>query len=70
MVIYLHFNRRASKAGKPWTVHAAGKCTTVSYVRIEKPSETVWKPKAKANPRGFLRVWGQVRFEGASAIIY
>ena len=69
-VIYVHFNRRSAKVGKPWTVHSNGKCIPVSYIRIERPVETVWKPEARSNPRGLLRVIGRVRFDRDSAIIF
>lgn len=60
MVVIIHFNKRNSANGLPWTVHVRGKCIQASKVHIEVPTETIFKPEKKTNPRAWMRCNGHV----------
>lgn len=61
MVVIIHFNKRGSGSGLPWTVHVRGQCIPASKVYILVPSETIYKPEKKSNPRAWIRCKGQVK---------
>lgn len=50
----MHFNKPASKKGKPWTVHYRDTCYVVSEIRCSVPMVSEWKPNKKNNPRAFF----------------
>lgn len=50
----MHFNKPASKAGTPWTVHLKGVCHVVRAIDCRVPMQSEWKPTRKANPRAFF----------------
>lgn len=50
----MHFNKRGSAQGLPWTVHYRGVCYVVSEIICNVPMYSEWKPEKKENPRAFF----------------
>jgi hypothetical protein len=50
----MHFNKQASKNGRPWTVHYRGVCYLASEIECLVPTVSEWKPERKSNPRAFM----------------
>lgn len=50
----MHFNKPASKKGKPWTVHYRETCYIVSKIECRVPMVSEYKPKKRSNPRAFF----------------
>jgi hypothetical protein len=58
IVQYIHVNKR----NESWTVHNSQGCFTFEKVIIKVPSETIYKPQKKDNPRFFIRCKGVLAF--------
>lgn len=55
----MHFNKPASKKGKPWTVHYRGMCHIVSKIECLVPMVSEFKPNKKTNPRAFFTAYAK-----------
>jgi hypothetical protein len=62
-VAIVHYNRQRAGKGFPWTVHYRGKCIPAKKVHFLVPTESVYKPEKKANPKGWLRCVARLREE-------
>ncbi len=69
-VAYIHFNKRGSDKGLPWTIHCSGVCVPCKSVHIKCESETKFRADSKKNPRAFIRAFGRVLVEDGKAIIF
>jgi hypothetical protein len=65
IIHYVHVNKQKGC----WTVHSSKGCFHFQQVQIEVPSETVYQPHKKDNPRFFIKVKGNLVFEGDYARI-
>ncbi len=69
-VIRLHYNKRMSEKGLPWTLHTAKGCLSAQHVVIKVPVETEEHPERKTNPRYFLKCKGSIGWIGSTAVIH
>lgn len=57
---FFHFNRQRAADGLPYTVHVSGQCIPAAQIICQVPTETVWQPEKRSNPRAWVKGRGVV----------
>jgi hypothetical protein len=69
VIIRVHYNRQGAPKGLPWTLHTSKACHAAAHVEFKVLPETAEEPQRRSNPRYFIKVKGDIKWRGRTAIV-